>query len=120
MIDRAPAAIAAAAAAAIVAVVTAAAAVAAVAATSVFAAASPDPASGAVAAGALFSPQQVERGESAYGAWCEACHGKRLSGGEHAPPLNGDIFEAGQLQQPGALLVHIVPLLDTRDDYIVD
>ena len=92
MIDRAPAAIAAAAAAAIVAVVTAAAAVAAVAATSVFAAASPDPASGAVAAGALFSPQQVERGESAYGAWCEACHGKRLSGGEHAPPLNGDIF----------------------------
>ena len=75
MIERGPVVMA---AAAVVAAVVA----AIVAATSVFAA----------AAAALFSPQQVERGESAYGRWCEACHGKRLSGGEHAPPLDGDIF----------------------------
>jgi mono/diheme cytochrome c family protein len=40
----------------------------------------------------LFSPAQVKRGESVFDKRCVACHGKDLNGGEHAPPLVGDVF----------------------------
>jgi len=44
------------------------------------------------AAADLFSSAQVGRGESVYSKRCAACHGKDLNGGEHAPPLVGEVF----------------------------
>jgi mono/diheme cytochrome c family protein len=42
----------------------------------------------------LYSAEQAKRGERLATEQCVACHGDRLGGGESAPPLAGDLFNA--------------------------
>lgn len=42
----------------------------------------------------VYTTEQVQRGEKLAANQCVACHGDRLTGGESAPPLAGDLFNA--------------------------
>ena len=42
----------------------------------------------------VYTTEQMQRGEKLAAGQCVACHGDRLSGGESAPPLAGDLFNA--------------------------
>src|SRR6185437_11007912 len=43
-------------------------------------------------AGPTFTAEQASAGKQAYAAQCSSCHGRTLSGGEFAGPLNGNRF----------------------------
>ena len=43
---------------------------------------------------AVYTTEQAQRGEALATGQCVACHGDRLSGGESAPALAGDLFSA--------------------------
>src|ERR1017187_7530644 len=40
----------------------------------------------------VFTKEQAQRGQAAYGQECQKCHAETLAGGEDAPPLAGDEF----------------------------
>jgi cytochrome c len=42
----------------------------------------------------VYTSEQVQRGVKLAANQCVACHGDRLTGGESAPPLAGDLFNA--------------------------
>lgn len=42
----------------------------------------------------VYTTEQMQRGEKLAAGQCVACHGDRLIGGESAPPLAGDLFNA--------------------------
>jgi mono/diheme cytochrome c family protein len=42
----------------------------------------------------VYTTAQVQRGEKLASSRCVACHGDRLDGGDSAPPLAGEMFNA--------------------------
>mgnify|MGYP001618076650 CR=1 FL=1 len=42
----------------------------------------------------VYTTEQMQRGDKLAAEHCVACHGDRLIGGESAPPLAGDVFNA--------------------------
>ena len=42
----------------------------------------------------VYTVEQASKGEALATAQCVVCHGDRLTGGESAPPLTGDLFNS--------------------------
>jgi PQQ-dependent dehydrogenase (methanol/ethanol family) len=60
--------------------------------TSLASAAAAQPPAASDSAQAVFTRAQADRGRTVYAARCASCHGRNLSGGESAGPLNGHRF----------------------------